>query len=148
MSSHRRRSRYSSLVCFVSKKHRTTSLRQTLPRRDSGCSRISRRSPTTPALFPFSSTRSTVRCPGPSHCFTLTHSFLPIEDNPGKVDILIRQGIPVGRGATIELRNMHATYAATWCALFLCSCLSCAFSPGFCRAGCLSLLPPPSCFGG
>ncbi|BGP15259.1 surf-like protein [Rhodosporidiobolus nylandii] len=41
------------------------------------------------------------------------------DDNPGKVDIFIRQGIPVGRNATIELRNMHATYAATWFSLSL-----------------------------
>ena len=37
------------------------------------------------------------------------------EDNPGKVELFLRDGIPVGRNASIELRNMHATYAATWC---------------------------------
>ncbi|GAA6041880.1 hypothetical protein JCM8097_004528 [Rhodosporidiobolus ruineniae] len=41
------------------------------------------------------------------------------DDHPGKVEIYLRQGVPVGRGATIELRNMHATYAATWFALSL-----------------------------
>ncbi|GAA5975185.1 hypothetical protein JCM11641_004385 [Rhodosporidiobolus odoratus] len=41
------------------------------------------------------------------------------DDHPGKVDILLRQGIPVGRNATIELRNVHATYAVTWFSLSL-----------------------------
>ncbi|GAA5902295.1 hypothetical protein JCM6882_000494 [Rhodosporidiobolus microsporus] len=41
------------------------------------------------------------------------------DDNPGKVEIYLRQGIPVGRPASIELRNMHATYAATWFSLSL-----------------------------
>ncbi|GAA5866544.1 hypothetical protein JCM8547_005450 [Rhodosporidiobolus lusitaniae] len=41
------------------------------------------------------------------------------DDHPGKADIYLRQGIPVGRAATIELRNMHATYAATWFSLSL-----------------------------
>jgi surfeit locus 1 family protein len=27
---------------------------------------------------------------------------------------LMQQGIPVGRPPTVELRNQHATYAATW----------------------------------
>ncbi|GAA5853466.1 hypothetical protein JCM5353_001797 [Sporobolomyces roseus] len=40
-------------------------------------------------------------------------------DNPGKAEIYLRQGIPVGRNASIELRNMHATYAATWFSLSL-----------------------------
>ena len=37
------------------------------------------------------------------------------EDNPGKVELFIREGVPVGRAANIELRNMHLTYAGTWC---------------------------------
>lgn len=41
-----------------------------------------------------------------------------IEDNPGKVELFLRDGVPVGRNASIELRNMHATYAATW---YVCS---------------------------
>ncbi|BGO98675.1 SURF-family protein [Rhodotorula toruloides ATCC 204091] len=41
------------------------------------------------------------------------------DDHPGKVDLLLREGIPVGRSASIELRNMHATYAATWFSLSL-----------------------------
>ncbi|GJN89614.1 hypothetical protein Rhopal_002601-T1 [Rhodotorula paludigena] len=41
------------------------------------------------------------------------------DDHPGKVEMLLREGIPVGRNATIELRNMHATYAATWFSLSL-----------------------------
>ncbi|GAA5937500.1 cytochrome oxidase assembly protein SHY1 [Sporobolomyces koalae] len=40
-------------------------------------------------------------------------------DHPGKAEIYLRQGIPVGRNASIELRNMHATYAATWFSLSL-----------------------------
>ncbi|TNY18406.1 SURF-family protein [Rhodotorula diobovata] len=39
------------------------------------------------------------------------------EDHPGKVDVFLREGIPVGRAANIELRNMHLTYAGTWFAL-------------------------------
>ncbi|GAA5863217.1 hypothetical protein JCM1840_002513 [Sporobolomyces johnsonii] len=39
--------------------------------------------------------------------------------HPGKIDVLLREGIPVGRNAQIELRNMHATYAATWFSLSL-----------------------------
>ncbi|GAA6010015.1 hypothetical protein JCM11491_005830 [Sporobolomyces phaffii] len=40
-------------------------------------------------------------------------------DHPGKAEIYLRQGVPVGRNASIELRNMHATYAATWFSLSL-----------------------------
>ncbi|GAA5883839.1 hypothetical protein JCM16303_007407 [Sporobolomyces ruberrimus] len=40
-------------------------------------------------------------------------------DHPGKAEVYLRQGIPVGRNASIELRNMHATYAATWFSLSL-----------------------------
>ncbi|GAA6061156.1 hypothetical protein JCM10212_005742 [Sporobolomyces blumeae] len=40
-------------------------------------------------------------------------------DHPGKADVYLRQGVPVGRNASIELRNMHATYAATWFSLSL-----------------------------
>lgn len=36
------------------------------------------------------------------------------DDNPGRVELFLREGVPVGRNAAIELRNMHATYAATW----------------------------------
>lgn len=32
-------------------------------------------------------------------------------------NILVEKGIPVGRPATIELRNQHAVYAATWLSL-------------------------------
>ncbi|GAA5954883.1 hypothetical protein JCM21900_004976 [Sporobolomyces salmonicolor] len=39
--------------------------------------------------------------------------------HPGKIDVLLRQGIPVGRNAQIELRNMHAAYAVTWFSLSL-----------------------------
>lgn len=28
--------------------------------------------------------------------------------------VLMRQGVPVGRPAEIELRNQHLTYAITW----------------------------------
>ncbi|BGP23972.1 SURF-family protein [Rhodotorula toruloides] len=41
------------------------------------------------------------------------------DDHPSKVELLLREGIPVGRSASIELRNMHATYAATWFSLSL-----------------------------
>ncbi|GAA6012031.1 hypothetical protein JCM10207_005103 [Rhodosporidiobolus poonsookiae] len=41
------------------------------------------------------------------------------DDHPGRVEVLLRQGIPVGRNASIELRNMHATYAVTWFSLSL-----------------------------
>ncbi|BGP47345.1 surf-like protein [Rhodotorula kratochvilovae] len=41
------------------------------------------------------------------------------EDHPGKVDVYLRDGVPVGRAANIELRNMHLTYAATWFSLSL-----------------------------
>ncbi|GAA5975168.1 hypothetical protein JCM5350_000166 [Sporobolomyces pararoseus] len=41
------------------------------------------------------------------------------DDHPGKAEVYLRQGIPVGRNASIELRNMHATYAATWFSLSL-----------------------------
>ncbi|GAA6053850.1 hypothetical protein JCM3770_004748 [Rhodotorula araucariae] len=41
------------------------------------------------------------------------------EDHPGKVDVYLREGVPVGRSASIELRNMHLTYAATWFSLSL-----------------------------
>jgi surfeit locus 1 family protein len=29
----------------------------------------------------------------------------------------LMRGVPVGRAATIELRNQHMTYAVTWCGL-------------------------------
>lgn len=32
-------------------------------------------------------------------------------------NIRVEKGIPVGRAATIELRNQHAVYAATWFSL-------------------------------
>lgn len=36
------------------------------------------------------------------------------DGNVGEAATRIAQGIPVGRAATIELRNQHAVYAATW----------------------------------
>ncbi|SNX82250.1 related to Surfeit locus protein 1 [Melanopsichium pennsylvanicum] len=36
------------------------------------------------------------------------------DGNVGEAATKIAQGIPVGRAATIELRNQHAVYAATW----------------------------------
>ncbi|CAD6564585.1 MAG: surf-like protein [Cyphobasidiales sp. Tagirdzhanova-0007] len=39
------------------------------------------------------------------------------EGNAGEMKQMITHGIPVGRAATIELRNQHATYAVTWYAL-------------------------------
>lgn len=47
-------------------------------------------------------------------CSFLADPLAFTEDHPGKVELLLREGIPVGRSASIELRNMHATYAATW----------------------------------
>jgi len=39
------------------------------------------------------------------------------EGNAGEMKSMISHGIPLGRAPTIELRNMHATYAITWYAL-------------------------------
>ncbi|GAA99858.1 uncharacterized protein L969DRAFT_84203 [Mixia osmundae IAM 14324] len=39
------------------------------------------------------------------------------EGHAGESAAQLQRGIPVGRSATIELRNMHATYAVTWYAL-------------------------------
>ncbi len=36
-------------------------------------------------------------------------------DNSAPATMHLQQGVPVGRPPVIELRNMHATYAATWC---------------------------------
>lgn len=36
------------------------------------------------------------------------------DGNVGEAATRVAQGIPVGRAATIELRNQHAVYAATW----------------------------------
>lgn len=37
------------------------------------------------------------------------------EGNAGQMKQMVNHGIPLGRAPTIELRNMHATYAVTWC---------------------------------
>ncbi|KAK9897312.1 SURF1-domain-containing protein [Cystobasidium minutum MCA 4210] len=53
---------------------------------------------------------------------SLTHS-QPVlideifEGNAGEMKQMVNHGIPLGRAPTIELRNMHATYAVTWYAL-------------------------------
>lgn len=39
------------------------------------------------------------------------------EGNAGEMKSMLTHGIPLGRPATIELRNQHATYAVTWYAL-------------------------------
>lgn len=39
------------------------------------------------------------------------------EGNAGQMRQMMNHGVPVGRAPTIELRNMHATYAVTWYAL-------------------------------
>jgi len=36
------------------------------------------------------------------------------EGNAGEMRQMLQHGVPIGRSATIELRNMHATYAITW----------------------------------
>ncbi|KAK4055516.1 surf-like protein [Microbotryomycetes sp. JL201] len=40
-----------------------------------------------------------------------------LDDQIGDIGMRLNEGIPVGRPAEIHLRNMHATYAATWYAL-------------------------------
>ncbi|SPO43767.1 related to Surfeit locus protein 1 [Moesziomyces antarcticus] len=45
------------------------------------------------------------------------------DGNVGEAATRIAQGIPVGRAATIELRNQHAVYAATWFSLSACTAL-------------------------
>jgi surfeit locus 1 family protein len=39
---------------------------------------------------------------------------IPFVDGKQVPGMLMAQGIPVGRPPVVELRNMHATYAATW----------------------------------
>ncbi|KAL7004757.1 surf-like protein [Cystobasidiomycetes sp. EMM_F5] len=39
------------------------------------------------------------------------------EGNAGQMKSMISHGVPLGRAPTIELRNMHATYAITWYSL-------------------------------
>ncbi|KAJ1032407.1 hypothetical protein NDA16_000433 [Ustilago loliicola] len=41
--------------------------------------------------------------------------------NVGEAATRVSRGIPVGRAATIELRNQHAVYAATWFSLSACT---------------------------
>ncbi|PWZ00903.1 hypothetical protein BCV70DRAFT_187784 [Testicularia cyperi] len=43
------------------------------------------------------------------------------DGNVGEAAIRVSQGVPVGRAATIELRNQHAVYAATWFSLSACT---------------------------
>ncbi|KAJ1033717.1 hypothetical protein NDA13_001697 [Ustilago tritici] len=43
------------------------------------------------------------------------------DGNVGEAATKVAQGIPVGRAATIELRNQHAVYAATWFSLSACT---------------------------
>lgn len=43
------------------------------------------------------------------------------DGNVGEAATRVAQGIPVGRAATIELRNQHAVYAATWFSLSACT---------------------------
>ncbi len=45
---------------------------------------------------------------------TLVWTWCNADGNVGEAATRIAQGIPVGRAATIELRNQHAVYAATW----------------------------------
>ena len=37
------------------------------------------------------------------------------EGTAGEQSSSISKGIPLGRAPTVELRNMHSTYAITWC---------------------------------
>ena len=52
-----------------------------------------------------------------------TKSILPIymeqifEGNLGEASRYLQNGLPIGRAATVELRNQHAVYAATWFSL-------------------------------
>lgn len=56
---------------------------------------------------------------GPSE----TRNVLPVymeqifEGNLGDVSRYMQNGLPIGRAATVELRNQHAVYAATWFSL-------------------------------
>ncbi|EPQ29711.1 uncharacterized protein PFL1_02931 [Pseudozyma flocculosa PF-1] len=43
------------------------------------------------------------------------------DGNVGEASARVAQGVPVGRAATIELRNQHAVYAATWFSLSACT---------------------------
>ncbi|KAJ9479829.1 Cytochrome oxidase assembly protein SHY1 [Pseudozyma hubeiensis] len=43
------------------------------------------------------------------------------DGNVGEAAARVAQGVPVGRAATIELRNQHAVYAATWFSLSACT---------------------------
>ncbi|KAN0060577.1 surf-like protein [Thecaphora frezii] len=43
------------------------------------------------------------------------------DGNVGEASARIEAGVPVGRAATIELRNQHAVYAATWFSLSACT---------------------------
>lgn len=53
---------------------------------------------------------------GMSFCFALFSRIKAYACTDGKQvpGMLMAQGIPVGRPPVVELRNMHATYAATW----------------------------------
>ncbi|KIS70961.1 uncharacterized protein UMAG_11840 [Mycosarcoma maydis] len=43
------------------------------------------------------------------------------DGNVGEAAARVANGVPVGRAATIELRNQHAVYAATWFSLSACT---------------------------
>ncbi|SPO25008.1 related to Surfeit locus protein 1 [Ustilago trichophora] len=45
------------------------------------------------------------------------------DGNVGEAAARVANGIPVGRAATIELRNQHAVYAATWFSLSACTAI-------------------------
>lgn len=45
----------------------------------------------------------------------LFDSFMLIGGHAGQISMRLAAGVPVGRSATIELRNQHMTYAITWC---------------------------------
>ena len=44
--------------------------------------------------------------------------------NAGEIRSRLDQGLPIGRDATIELRNQHASYVATWYGLSALSAVS------------------------
>jgi surfeit locus 1 family protein len=52
-----------------------------------------------------------------------TKNVLPVymeqifEGNLGDASRYLQNGLPIGRAATVELRNQHAVYAATWFSL-------------------------------
>lgn len=64
------------------------------------------------------------------------------DGNTGEISDHISKGIPVGRPSDIELRNMHATYALTWCVPIVCFFIISLFTI---LSGIRSRLPLRSC---